>query len=68
MEIVPGAALEGGQARHTIDVADETLIFRSVPIEDLKSDGRPACCGRRFRACPAAGSASFFVKRRTAGH
>ena len=48
MEIVPGAALEGGQARHTIDVADETLIFRSVPIEDPSPTGAQLAAAAGF--------------------
>ena len=48
MEIVPGAALEGGQARHTIEVADQTLIFRSVPIEDLAPTGAQLAAAAGF--------------------
>jgi len=48
MEIVSGAALEGGQARHTIDVAGETLIFRSVHIEDLSPTGEQLAAAAGF--------------------
>ncbi len=39
MENVPEAALDRGEARHKIEVADETLAFRAVWIEDLTPTG-----------------------------
>jgi Multiubiquitin len=49
MGIVPEAALERGQARHTIEVADQTLTFRSVPIEDLAPTGAELAAAAGFR-------------------
>jgi len=49
MEIVPGAALERGQARLTIEVADQTLRFRSVSIEDLAPTGAQLAAVAGFR-------------------
>ena len=49
MGIVPEAALERGQARHTIEVADQTLTFRSVPIEDLTPTGAQLAAAAGFK-------------------
>ena len=62
MEIVPGAALKGGQPRHTIDVADETLIFRSVPIEDLSPTGAPSSPGPPVSSLPVRRRCSIFCQ------
>jgi Multiubiquitin len=49
MGIVPEAALERGQARHMIDVADQKLTFRSVPIEDLTPTGAQLAAATGFK-------------------
>ncbi len=49
MGIVPEAALERGQARHMIEVADQTLTFRSVPVEDLAATGAQLAAAAGFR-------------------
>ena len=40
MTDVSEAALDRGQARHQIDVADETLTYRTVRIDDPVAPGR----------------------------
>ncbi len=49
MGIVSEAALERGQARHTIEVADQTLTFRSVSIEDLTPTGAQLAAAAGFK-------------------
>lgn len=39
MSNLPEPALSRGETRHTVEVADETLTFRSVPIGDLTPTG-----------------------------
>ncbi len=49
MENVPEAALDYGEARHKIEVADETLKFRSAWIEDLTPTGLQLAAAAGFK-------------------
>lgn len=49
MDIVSEAALDRGQNRHHIEIADATLIFRSVPIDDLTPTGAQLAAAAGFK-------------------
>lgn len=49
MDIVPEAAVDRGQNRHHIEIADATLTFRSVPIADLTPTGARLAAAAGFK-------------------
>ena len=49
MTHVSEAALDRGRARHQIEVADETLAYRSVPIDDLTPTGAQLAAAAGFK-------------------
>lgn len=49
MDAVPDAALTRGDTNKTVEVADETLIFRSVPIGDVTPTGAQLAAAAGFK-------------------
>ena len=49
MSNLPEAALSRGETRHAIEVADETLTFRQVPIGDLTPTGAQLAASAGFK-------------------
>lgn len=56
MDIVPEAAVDRGQNRHHIEIADATLTFRSVPIADLTPTGARHATAESSGICPSRAS------------
>jgi Prokaryotic E2 family E/Multiubiquitin len=54
MSNLPEAALSRGETRHAIEVADETLTFREVPIGDLTPTGAQLSEAAGFKPVEAA--------------